>query len=41
MSKRLIEPGEELTVDYRFAKDVGTVSCRCGAKTCRGIINLV
>ena len=41
MSKRLIAPGEELTVDYRFAKDVGNVPCRCGSKTCRGIINLV
>jgi SET domain-containing protein len=40
MSKRVIEPGEELTVDYRFAKDVEIVPCRCGAKTCRGIINL-
>jgi uncharacterized protein len=41
ISKRAIEAGEELTVDYRFAKDVEAVRCRCGAKTCRGIINLV
>ena len=41
MSKRAIASGEELTVDYRFAKDVETVPCRCGAKTCRGMINLV
>ena len=40
MSKRLIHRGEELTVDYRFSKDVETVPCRCGAKTCRGSINL-
>ena len=41
MSKHVIEPGEELTVDYRFSKDVGTVVCRCGAPTCRGTINLL
>src|SRR5258707_3570470 len=40
MSRRVIKPGEELTVDYRFSKDVETVPCRCGAKTCRGTINL-
>jgi uncharacterized protein len=40
MSKRVIKAGEELTVDYRFSRDVETVPCRCGAKTCRGVINL-
>ena len=40
MSKREIEKGEELTVDYRFSKDVDAVPCKCGAKTCRGTINL-
>ena len=40
MSRRVIHRGEELTVDYRFSKDVETVPCRCGAKTCRGSINL-
>jgi len=40
MSRRIILPGEELTVDYRFSKDVGTVACRCGASICRGTINL-
>jgi len=40
MSKRVIEPGEELTVDYRFSKDVERVPCRCGTQTCRGTINL-
>jgi len=40
MSKRPIRKGEELTVDYRFAKDVDRVICRCGAKQCRGTINL-
>ena len=41
MSKRAIRRGEELTVDYRFDKDIERVRCRCGAKTCRGVINLV
>ena len=41
MSKRVIEPGEELTVDYHFAKDVERVVCRCGAHNCRGTINLL
>jgi SET domain-containing protein len=40
MSKRLIRPGEELTVDYRFSDKVEPVTCKCGSKTCRGTINL-
>jgi SET domain-containing protein len=40
MSRRAIRRGEELTVDYRFDKDIEQVPCRCGAKTCRGVINL-
>ena len=39
-SKRKIRKGEELTIDYHFAKDVETVYCKCGAKKCRGTINL-
>jgi uncharacterized protein len=41
MSRRVIEPGEELTVDYHFDKDVERVECRCGAKNCRGTINRI
>lgn len=41
MSCRNIAPGEELTVDYRFDKKVERVDCRCGAKSCRGTINLL
>ena len=41
ISGRTIAPGEELTIDYRFDKKVERVDCRCGAKNCRGTINLV
>lgn len=40
MSKRTIYPGEELTVDYCFPKNARRVRCRCGAKNCRGWINV-
>ncbi len=40
LSRRAILEGEELTVDYRFARDVERVSCRCGSPNCRGAINL-
>jgi len=39
-SMKLIQPGEELTVDYRFDKKCETVICKCGAPSCRGTINL-
>ncbi|MCX6622739.1 MAG: SET domain-containing protein-lysine N-methyltransferase [Acidobacteria bacterium] len=41
MTLRPIRKGEELTVDYRFAKNVERVPCKCGAKKCRGTINLL
>ncbi|MGA2146764.1 MAG: SET domain-containing protein-lysine N-methyltransferase [Bryobacteraceae bacterium] len=40
MSKRAIEAGEELTVDYRFSEKIEKVRCRCGSLQCRGTINL-
>jgi SET domain-containing protein len=40
MSRRPIRRGEELTVDYHFGKDIEEVPCRCGAKACRGTINV-
>ena len=40
MSARDIKPGEELTVDYRFSDKIERVTCRCGAKKCRGVINV-
>jgi len=39
-SKRRIKKGEELTVDYHFGADEELVPCKCGAKNCRGTINL-
>lgn len=41
MTKRAIESGEELLVDYRFEKEMETVPCTCGARKCRGTINLL
>jgi len=40
ISTRNIQPGEELTIDYHFDKEVEKVPCRCGALKCRGTINL-
>ena len=40
-SKRPIKTGEELTVDYYFSADEEYVKCHCGAKNCRGSINLL
>jgi hypothetical protein len=34
---RDIRPGEELTFDYAFASEYA-VPCRCGARSCRGLI---
>jgi len=39
-SRRVIEYGEELTVDYRFSDKIERVPCRCGSRECRGSINL-
>jgi SET domain-containing protein len=41
MSRRAIRRGEELTVDYHFAKDIEKYPCKCGSAKCRGTINLV
>lgn len=36
LSLRSIKRGEELTVNYNFAKDTEVPPCCCGAKKCRG-----
>jgi SET domain-containing protein len=41
MSLRGIRAGEELTLDYRFAKNVERHECKCGSPKCRGTINLL
>lgn len=38
MSLRRIRRGEELTIDYNFAKDDDKSPCKCGAKQCRGVM---
>ena len=40
MTNRAIRKGEELTVDYHFAKDIERIPCKCGSARCRGTINL-
>jgi len=40
VSRRPIRKGEELTVDYHFAKDIEKIPCKCGASKCRGTINI-
>ena len=40
MTCKPIGKGEELTVDYHFAKDIEEVLCKCGSDKCRGTINL-
>mgnify|MGYP000331647262 CR=1 FL=1 len=40
MAKRLIEPGEELTVDYKFRPNDMGVVCFCRSPKCRGTINV-
>jgi SET domain-containing protein len=38
MSLRAIRAGEELTVDYNFAKSNDVTPCSCGTKKCRGTL---
>jgi SET domain-containing protein len=40
-SSRRIRAGEELTIDYKFRPEHERHVCHCGAKTCRGTINLL
>jgi uncharacterized protein len=38
-SERRILPGEELTIDYKFSKELPKVPCHCGSPKCRGAMN--
>jgi uncharacterized protein len=39
-SRKRIRAGEELLIDYHYARDALTIKCRCGSPKCRGTINL-
>jgi SET domain-containing protein len=39
MSLRPIKKGEELTVDYNYDDTDETMNCKCGTRSCRGVIN--
>lgn len=39
-SLKRIRAGEELTIDYRFGEGPPYTPCHCGARTCRGMINV-
>ncbi len=41
MSLRRIRKGEELTVDYNYDDTDETIRCACGARSCRGTINIL
>jgi SET domain-containing protein len=34
-----IKPGEEITYDYKFPKEDGSLACYCGAENCKGFMN--
>jgi uncharacterized protein len=39
VSRRRIQPGEELTIDYGTSPDAPIIRCSCGAPNCRGTLN--
>jgi SET domain-containing protein len=39
VSRRRIDPGEELFIDYNITGSDPLYECRCGAPTCRGYMN--
>jgi SET domain-containing protein len=34
-----IEPGDEITYDYKFPLEDDKIPCLCGAPNCRGTLN--
>lgn len=36
---RAIEPGEEITYDYKFPFEESKITCKCGTPRCRGTMN--
>jgi SET domain-containing protein len=40
VTRRRIQSGEELTLDYQVSPDAPPIRCSCGARHCRGTINV-
>jgi uncharacterized protein len=40
-SLRRVRAGEELTVTYRYAIKIRRITCRCGARRCRGTLRVI
>ncbi|ORZ17009.1 hypothetical protein BCR42DRAFT_413747 [Absidia repens] len=38
-ANRDIEPGEEITYDYKFPLEADKIPCLCGSKSCKGSLN--
>jgi histone-lysine N-methyltransferase SETD1 len=38
-SKRELNPGEEITYDYKFLIEQNKIPCLCGTAKCRGTLN--
>ena len=36
---RDIEPGEEVTYDYKFPVEAAKIQCHCGSPKCLGVMN--
>jgi uncharacterized protein len=39
-SRKRIRAGDELLIDYHFARDTVIIKCRCGSPKCRGTLNM-
>ncbi len=38
-ANRTIQPGEEITYDYKFPIEENKLKCYCGAQKCQGTMN--
>eukprot|EP00003_Mantamonas_plastica_P012114 TRINITY_DN22084_c0_g1_i1.p1 TRINITY_DN22084_c0_g1~~TRINITY_DN22084_c0_g1_i1.p1 ORF type:complete len:124 (-),score=28.59 TRINITY_DN22084_c0_g1_i1:109-480(-) len=38
-SKQVIEPGDEITYDYKFPYEEEKIPCYCGTPSCKGFLN--
>ena len=39
ISKKIINPGEEITFDYLFPYEEKKLACNCGASSCKKVMN--